>query len=206
MVKFITPKDGSGIIVAHHNIDIGVIKGTRQPVFHCNGMVDGVWCEVVLSLDEMEKILKKMRGQLPPKGMIRLRKVTLKEVISDKPHCKIWANKKLHTISLRSERMALLVRTQVCACCGLKGTHFWLEHSGCKAPHLNLYGYNVDGKEVMLTADHIIPRSKNGPTAAHNLQLLCSKCNCAKKNDHLTLEELRKRIGQFYGYDKEGTC
>lgn len=197
MVKFIIPKDGSGIVVRNHNIDVGVIKGTRHPVFHSNGMVDGEWCEVVLSLDEMEKILKKMRGQLPPKGMIRLRKVTLKEVIGDKPHCKIWANKKLHTISLRGERMSLLARTQVCACCGLNGTHFWLEYSGCKVPHLNLYGYgygyNGDGKEVMLTADHIIPRSKGGPTSAENLQLLCSGCNCAKKNDHLTLEELRKR-------------
>jgi 5-methylcytosine-specific restriction endonuclease McrA len=187
MVKFITPKDGSGIIVVHHNVDIGVIKGTRQPVFHSNGMV--------LSLDEMEKILKKMRGQLPPKGMIRLRKVTLKEVIGDKPHCKIWANKKLHTISLHSERMALLIRTQVCACCGLKGTHFWLEYSGCKAPHLNLYGNNGNGKEVMLTADHIIPRSKGGPTAAHNLQILCARCNCAKKSDCISLDELRKRRG-----------
>ena len=43
-----------------------------------------------------------------------------------------------------------------------------------------------------LTLDHIVPRSRGGPDAPENLQLLCASCN-SKKGNRLTLPELRAR-------------
>ncbi len=140
-------------------------------------------------------ILHKLNS-IRPNGMHRLRKLKLAEVLKHigKSNWKVWANSKLHCVPMKNQRMLLLGRSQVCACCGLKATHFWLEYSGCKPPHLNMYGRRGQ-QEVMLTCDHIVPRSKGGKTTKNNVQLLCSCCNSAKKNDEITLEELRKRVG-----------
>lgn len=138
----------------------------------------------------------KPKTHKPPKGMKRIKRFSLQAVL---PHIgkverKFWAGR-VYRVRLSSQRDLLIGRTQTCACCGLKGTYFWLEHSGCRPPHFNLYGINKNGNEVMLTADHIKPRSKGGKTEQANFQLLCKHCNKAKRNDEITLEELRQRRG-----------
>jgi len=45
----------------------------------------------------------------------------------------------------------------------------------------------------MLTVDHVTPKSHGGSTTQDNIQLLCEPCNAAKKNDPISLDELRKR-------------
>lgn len=48
-------------------------------------------------------------------------------------------------------------------------------------PHFNLYSY--DGDEfVMMTQDHIIPKSKGGKDQLSNLQTMCKLCNNEKGN------------------------
>jgi 5-methylcytosine-specific restriction endonuclease McrA len=47
---------------------------------------------------------------------------------------------------------------------------------------LNLYAIK-DGLEVLMTSDHIIPRSKGGPTILENLQPMCHICNGRKGNN-----------------------
>lgn len=137
------------------------------------------------------------------KGMRRIAKVSLKKVL---PHIgeKNFSIRVQHHehgywrtyhVKVTDARTRLLGREQECACCGLKGRYFWLEHSGCFPPHFNLYGINKHGHEVMLTMDHIDPKSNGGKTEQNNLQVLCQRCNKIKKHLPITLEQLRKRAG-----------
>ena len=49
--------------------------------------------------------------------------------------------------------------------------------------HLNLYGINKDGKEVMFTKDHILPVSKGGRDHISNYRTMCETCNKNRGND-----------------------
>lgn len=86
--------------------------------------------------------------------------------------------------SLRYQVFAL--KGCVCITCGLEATHFGLE--GFKSDtkkggpfHFNLYGWR-DGREVMFTKDHILPKSEGGQDIIENMQTMCSECNCEKGN------------------------
>ena len=68
-----------------------------------------------------------------------------------------------------------------CVTCGLKGAHFAKEKEPSSGVyHFNLYGINEDGLEVMMTKDHIIPKSKGGKNELKNYQPMCTICNSAK--------------------------
>lgn len=72
-----------------------------------------------------------------------------------------------------------------CVKCGIKGRFFALEQAifnNTKKFHFNLYGVNKYGNEVMITKDHIIPRSKGGKNILDNYQPLCINCNQYKAN------------------------
>lgn len=70
-----------------------------------------------------------------------------------------------------------------CACCGLEGKYFAKEK--CKDVnryHLNLYGVDENGNEVLMTKDHILPKSKGGRNHLDNYQTMCIRCNMLKGN------------------------
>ncbi len=70
-----------------------------------------------------------------------------------------------------------------CTKCGIKGLYFAIERGLKDNPnkfHLNLYGKDENGNEVMITKDHILPRSKGGENRLSNYQPLCYKCNQEK--------------------------
>lgn len=50
-----------------------------------------------------------------------------------------------------------------CVDCGMVGKFFAKErYRGDKKYHLNLYGYDSNGNEILMTKDHIIPESLGG--------------------------------------------
>ena len=88
-----------------------------------------------------------------------------------------------HMVKMTSQRYQLFAEKRtVCIECGLVGTHFWLEKNKWQEGdryHFNLYGVR-DGVEVMLTKDHIVPKSKGGKNTLSNYQTMCFDCNIEK--------------------------
>lgn len=83
-----------------------------------------------------------------------------------------------------SQRLqTFFTRGMKCACCGIEGKYFAKEKD-CNAVsyHLNLYAIDDNGKEVLMTKDHIIPRSKGGKNCIGNYQTMCVYCNMEKGN------------------------
>ena len=78
-----------------------------------------------------------------------------------------------------------------CVKCGLRASYGAIERFNRNTDwHLNLYGIDAEGKEVLLTKDHIYPRSKGGVNEMHNFQTMCINCNEKKGiTTNLTFEE-----------------
>lgn len=69
-----------------------------------------------------------------------------------------------------------------CNKCGIEGKYVKLENNRKQGYHLNVYAIDKTGKEVLLTKDHIYPKSKGGLDSIKNYQVLCTRCN-SKKSD-----------------------
>jgi len=91
-----------------------------------------------------------------------------------------------YRINTRSLRYRVFKRDNMCCSgCGLRGAFFALEQSPHQTDgraHLNLYGLDSNGNEVLFTKDHVFPRSRGGKDNLDNLQAMCSECN-QKKSD-----------------------
>ena len=74
-----------------------------------------------------------------------------------------------------------------CVGCGLKASFFstdsFQSKSSRPSAHLNLYGVDAGGNEVLFTHDHILARGLGGDDELHNTQVMCSPCN-SKKAKH----------------------
>jgi len=79
--------------------------------------------------------------------------------------------------------MTFYQKGTTCVCCGRKGSYFKLEKGDAAGDvnrrHFNLY--SDDG--VLMTKDHIIPKSKGGKNNIDNMQTMCVICN-EKKADN----------------------
>lgn len=85
-------------------------------------------------------------------------------------------------IKALSDRYKLfLSKGYVCVSCGIVGKIFALEKQlNEKSYHLNLYAIDEYGKEILMTKDHIVPRSKGGKDNLDNYQTMCTTCNFEK--------------------------
>lgn len=81
-------------------------------------------------------------------------------------------------VKLSSLRLQCFSKNHSCVTCGCTGSIFRLEShsSDVNRPHLNMYA-EKDGKMLLMTKDHIIPKSKGGPDHPDNLQTMCHVCN-----------------------------
>lgn len=103
---------------------------------------------------------------------------------------RLWAKSSVlgYSVKVSSARMECFRRNQTCVTCGITGTMFALESHTGEAPHLNFYHVMApgrpggQGKKILMTKDHVIPRSKGGGNSQDNLQTMCTKCNSRKGN------------------------
>lgn len=90
-----------------------------------------------------------------------------------------------YSVNRGSQRYAVFANSTVCVACGLVGSYMLLQCSPNNQPnkaHFNLYG-DLFGETIMLTKDHIVPRSKGGPDRLDNYQTMCLKCNMCKADN-----------------------
>ena len=84
-------------------------------------------------------------------------------------------------IGVSSLRM-LTFKTKGCSCvqCGIQGKYFRKDWNGNDKPHFNLYAQNEHGHYILMTKDHIQPKSRGGKDILDNMQTMCIKCNNKK--------------------------
>lgn len=96
-----------------------------------------------------------------------------------------------HMVKMTSQRYQLFASKGVrCVGCGITGQFFGLEkaiNNDVDRYHFNLYGHASDGTEVLITKDHIVPKSRGGRNVLSNYQVMCYECN-ADKGDKLPTE------------------
>lgn len=75
--------------------------------------------------------------------------------------------------------MTFFQKGTTCSCCGRKGIYFKLDgDEDTNRRHFNLY--SEDG--MLMTKDHIIPKSLGGLDTVSNMQTMCRECNVRKGN------------------------
>jgi len=110
-------------------------------------------------------------------GLERLTIYTLEEIfkwIEDNPR-RIYWEKDGYVLNTKRAKVFHKKGT-VCVNCGVEGKFFALEKDKGGGIHLDLYGY-IDEEEVLITIDHIVPKSKGGVNTIINFQTMCKLCN-----------------------------
>ncbi len=89
-------------------------------------------------------------------------------------------------VKMSSQRYAVFKKSLTCVGCGLTGSFFAVEQDFLPTDHyyLNLYAVNENGREVLMTKDHILPKSKGGKSIISNYQTMCVDCNGMKGNKY----------------------
>lgn len=136
--------------------------------------------------------MKKKKPESYYKGLRRKENLTIEEVYNavkdvlfepeDKKAMVVINGDKIKGNSQRFQ--TFFTKGLKCACCGIEGKYFGKEKDFNAARyHLNLYALDESGNEVLMTKDHIVPRSKGGASELYNYQTMCVKCNIAKGNN-----------------------
>ena len=116
----------------------------------------------------------------------------------------------IYDVKMRGTRLECLKRSQKCVWCRRTGTVWLLQKhergipkmqtfcfiENCpwcalhprpkdcgETPHLNLYAQDRAGNLILMTQDHIKPKSKGGSNKMENLQTMCCRCNQTKGSD-----------------------
>ena len=90
-----------------------------------------------------------------------------------------------YLVKMNSLRYKVFQQNLNCAICNIKGSYFLLQKSRLEEVfHFNLYAEDSlkmnDGEIILMTKDHIVPKSKGGKDIISNLQTMCAICNTLK--------------------------
>lgn len=100
---------------------------------------------------------------------------------------KVRVNFDGHPIKMASHRYWTFLRKGLkCVTCGIEGQYFRKERHRVTEEgkyHFNLYAVDSEGDEVLITKDHVIPKSKGGRNHISNYQTMCIVCNMEKGAD-----------------------
>lgn len=131
---------------------------------------------------------------LQVRDMTRVGTCEIDEVLPFAVHFKKPRNKSImlygsYPVYMDSQRYWVFKNSLSCARCGLVGKFFALEkYTTCDVEtyHFNLYAVDKCGNEVLMTKDHIVPKSYGGKNTVSNYQTMCIRCN-EQKGDWLEL-------------------
>ena len=94
----------------------------------------------------------------------------------------ISSNDGLIPVRTKLQRYKLFKKERKCVKCGRVGTLMSLEK--CSKKRSSTYVFHLycieNDKAVLMTKDHIIPKSKGGPNTMENYQTMCEYCNRQK--------------------------
>lgn len=134
----------------------------------------------------------------------RLMTVDIDEVINiivahkenSKPHNYdkrvLFKGEKVKLSSLRLQTFAY--KGTVCSDCGLHARFFAIERTQIASRyHINMWGINSEGKEVLFTHDHTLARALGGADDISNTTTMCSFCNHTKGIEEKRICESLKR-------------
>jgi len=100
-------------------------------------------------------------------------------------------NNNSHFVKMNSQRYFVFQKSQECVACGVKGIKFVLEKNvNDHQPHFNLYAMENE-KLLLMTKDHIVPRSKGGSDRLDNYETMCITCNNLKAHHYLTHDKIK---------------
>lgn len=89
-----------------------------------------------------------------------------------------------YRVNVQSTRLRTFALTGVnCSCCKIEGAYFAIERSKGNTNtgyHLNLWAKDKEGKEVLMTHDHITARGLGGVDDNTNTETMCGPCNWEK--------------------------
>jgi hypothetical protein len=125
------------------------------------------------------------------RGLLHIAERPVEDVLAGHYRTRITIDGYTYHVSQGSLRYKTFARSCVCHCCGIVGTRMLLDtpNEGSGSAHYNLYA-EWNNNLVLMTKDHIVPRSKGGPDEIENMRTLCEVCNGHRGNLDLTLDEL----------------
>jgi hypothetical protein len=98
----------------------------------------------------------------------------------------------VYEVKMNSDRYRLFQQNPTCVSCGLTGNKFILENPpGEFTAHFNFYA-EEDGRNVLMTKDHIKAKSYGGADSLDNYQTMCQHCNAIKASFPLSNDSVRK--------------
>lgn len=117
------------------------------------------------------------------------REYTLSEVleyVTEEPVSRVYDG---FDVWMDSLRYLVFAQGHHCVKCGVEGTVFLLQRDtkaqDLTRAHFNLFARLSDGSLVLMTKDHIHPKSKGGKDRLDNLRTMCLPCNQIKGSDVL---------------------